>query len=126
MRWRVGDVNVFSLRDQLVGDYQRYVESFLDIADPRLKQTVADEMAGGLLWPEPRIGLNPTFAAGASVEELVDRKVLHDACREIFRVKPGSQPSRELKLYRHQVDAIEVAATVLGASSSEPDSAVRW
>ncbi len=104
-------MDVFKLRNDLVDDYRRYVESFLDIEDPTLQERVAEEMDSGLLWPEPKIGLNPSFEGGASVEKLSDKGVLDDACREIFRIKPEDGPSRDLNLHRHQVDAIEVAAT---------------
>ncbi len=104
-------MEVFALRDQLVGDYASYVRSFISIRDDRLRQTVEEGLSAGLLWPEPRIGLNPAFAPGGRVEELADRGVLHPECASIFHLKPDEGPTRELRLHRHQADAIEVAAT---------------
>lgn len=104
-------MNVFELRKELVDEYRRYTESFLDIKDPELNQRVRQELDRGLLWPEPFIGLNPSFAVGGSVEALADRKLLHDACREIFRIKDDRGLARTLTFHRHQVDAIEAAAS---------------
>ena len=41
-------MDVFALRNELVDEYKRYVESFLDIEDADLRQRVAQEMDGGL------------------------------------------------------------------------------
>ena len=42
----------------------------------------------GLLWPEPRIALNPAFAEGALIDDLCAQSVLHPLCGDIFRIKP--------------------------------------
>jgi hypothetical protein len=55
-------MNIFDFRDRLVGDYANYVRSFIAIQDDRIQERVKTELAEGLLWPEPSIGLNPTFA----------------------------------------------------------------
>ncbi|MGH9302323.1 MAG: DEAD/DEAH box helicase, partial [Acidimicrobiales bacterium] len=104
-------MDVFELRDQLVADYSSYVRSFISIRDERLRDTVEAELEAGLLWPEPRIGLNPAFAPGGRVEECCERGLLHPACADIFRIKPAEGPGKELRLHRHQAEALEVAAT---------------
>ncbi|MCY4632844.1 MAG: DEAD/DEAH box helicase [bacterium] len=65
----------------------------------------------GRLWPDPSIGLNPTFASGGRIDDLVGEGLLHSACRDIFRVNkvPDSPLGQQLRLHRHQEDAIRRA-----------------
>ena len=104
-------MDVFQLRNRLIDeDYQSFVSSFLQIRDPRIGARVTEELGEGRLWPEPRIGLNPAFESGGTVGELIDRGLLHDDCRDIFRAGKERGPGSELRFHRHQVDAIEAAA----------------
>jgi ATP-dependent helicase YprA (DUF1998 family) len=102
-------MDIFELRDQVIGDYRRYVTSFMALRDQRIKERVESKLEEGLLWPEPRIGLNPAFAPGGSVNALVDEGLLHPTCRSIFRagkqVGSGAQGT-PLQFHRHQADAI--------------------
>jgi ATP-dependent helicase YprA (DUF1998 family)/very-short-patch-repair endonuclease len=108
-------MNVFDLRRQLTEEYAAYTRSFITIRDPQLQEAVDRDLAAGLLWPEPIIQLNPAFAMGSSVDELVAEGVLHQECRWIFRTHKDLSPQgRLLRLYRHQSDAVRLAAT--GAS----------
>lgn len=110
-------MDVFQLRDRVIDEYRAYATSFVEIADPRIRQRVDEEIASGLLWPEPLIQLNPTFEVGGTIDELVDRGLLHEECRRIFRHKPApDDPAPDLppeglpiRLHRHQVEAIEAA-----------------
>lgn len=103
-------MNVFELRDRLIEDYRAYVTSFVSIRDSRIQTQVETELTGGLLWPEPRIALNPAFAPGAWIDELVQEQVLHPECAKIFRIKPTPQDAGEgLRLHRHQLDALLAA-----------------
>ena len=103
-------MNVFELRRKVIDDYSAYVRSFISIRDTRIRERVERDLEEGLLWPQARIGLNPAFAEGAWVDDLVAQKTLHDECSKIFRIKPGpDQDKGGLKLHRHQVEAIEAA-----------------
>lgn len=105
-------MDVFRLRDKIVlGDYASYTSSFIEIADERIHNEVKEKFASGLLWPDPLLQLNPSFASGGSIDALVQQKVLHPLCGEIFRLNksadnPHGQP---MQLYRHQTDAILAA-----------------
>jgi len=57
-------MDVFELRSRVVRDYERYIKSFIAIRDERIKAEVEENLDAGLLWPEPRIGLNPAFETG--------------------------------------------------------------
>jgi hypothetical protein len=41
-------MNVFDLRDRLVGDYASYTRSFIKIADPRISQAVESGLDAGM------------------------------------------------------------------------------
>jgi ATP-dependent helicase YprA (DUF1998 family) len=82
------------------------------IRDDRVREIVDEELKQGLLWPEPRIGLNPSFAEGAWIDDIVGQQLLHPECSQIFRIKPdASGTGSPLRLHKHQLDAV-VAARV--------------
>ncbi len=104
-------MDVFELRNRLIADYQEYVTSFMALRDSRIKERVETSLREGRLWPEPRIGLNPSFESGGLVDELVAEGLLHDSCRDIFRIGKSTADPRgdAMRLHRHQVDAIREA-----------------
>lgn len=106
-------MNVFELRGRLIDEYSDYVRSFVRIRDERIREHVDSALTAGLLWPPPRIQLNPAFASGGSVDALVAEGVLHPRCAEIFRVgKSAADPrGRPMRLHRHQADAVRAART---------------
>jgi len=75
-------MDVFQLRDNIIGDYSRYISSFIEIYDSRISETVEKEIKAGLLWPEPLIQINPPFAISDDIESLVDQKLLHPECKK--------------------------------------------
>lgn len=113
---RVGHtgLDVFGLRDRLVDDYEQFTRSFISFRDDRIRATVDAELDGGLLWPEPLVQLNPSFAAGDSIDELVANGTLHEGCSAIFRSgktegQAGRATGKPLRLYAHQTHAIRTA-----------------
>lgn len=105
-------MDVFRLREKLVGDYQQYVTSFINIRDGRMQKRVDEELDAGLLWPEPLIQLNPSFEPGGYVDDLVGEGLLHAEADKIFRLKDDHQDAgRRMRLHKHQVDAIRAAKT---------------
>jgi len=103
-------VNVFHLRDQLIHDYASFVSSFVNIRDAKVREYVESEFAAGTLWPEPLIQLNPSFERAETVDELIAEGILHEGCSRIFRRKTSPIDSgKEMRLYRHQSDAIRMA-----------------
>ena len=103
-------MDVFELRDNLVQDYSSFVESFIKIRDERIRDHVSSALSQGALWPQPLIQLNPSFEAGETIDELVDSGVLHEECRNIFRIKPDPKvDGGPLRLHRHQAEAVKAA-----------------
>ncbi|MBZ0119233.1 MAG: hypothetical protein K8H88_19725 [Sandaracinaceae bacterium] len=107
-------MDVFALRDHVVGEYARYVRSFVEIRDPRIASFVDEQMRKGVLWPDPLVQLNPAFQRGDAMQSLVGEGVLHPACTRIFASKKDGVPGEPFRLHRHQVEAIRAART--GAS----------
>jgi len=105
-------VDIFDFRNQLIQDYARYVKSFIQIRDHRIKEYVENFLDEESLWPEPLIQLNPSFAPGEWIDELVSTGVLHPECSRIFRKnKNDKSDGTELRLHRHQTEAINAAQT---------------
>src|SRR5579872_1807470 len=93
--------DVFALRDQVVSEYQRYVESFINILDHRLSDFVTGELDQGRLWPDPVLQLNPAFERAKKLKELAREGVILPETARFF--------GEELQLYRHQEEALRIA-----------------
>ena len=103
-------MDVFRLRNKVIGDYGTYVRSFLTIRDERIRALVKREMEGGFLWPDPLIQLNPSFEPGDTLRELIDAGELHPECMSIFRDKrEDGTVGAPFRLHRHQVDGVRAA-----------------
>jgi superfamily II DNA/RNA helicase len=100
-------VDVFGVRDRLIEDYREFTGSFVDIHDKAIREHVSERMSNGYQWPDPWLSLNPSFASGGTISELVGQDLLHEKAKDIFRLESGQQ----LRLHRHQKEAIEAART---------------
>ena len=65
-------MDLFALRNNIINDYSTYIQSFIEIRDQRIHDKVKAELGSGMLWLDPLIQLNPAFAWGGSVDDLVD------------------------------------------------------
>lgn len=79
-----GILDIFNLRNEVVSDYRRYIESFLKIREPRVDQFVHQELEKGQLWTDPLLQLNPFYKSGSTVTQLVQQGVLHPDCTQYF------------------------------------------
>ncbi|MEO8698259.1 MAG: DEAD/DEAH box helicase, partial [Acidimicrobiales bacterium] len=104
-------MDVFKLRDDLIGSYRRYAESFMQIQDHRISEHVKGALDEGRLWPYPQIGLNPAFRSGGTIDDLVEAGDLHPECSRIFRVGKNEREAigQPMTLHTHQVEAIRTA-----------------
>ena len=103
------NLDIFNLRDEVVGDYRRYIESFLKIRDPQVEAFVNQELERGELWSEPLVQLNPSYKPGASVTQLVQQGVLHPDCSRYF-----AKDGKPFQFHYHQEQAF------LAAQRQEP------
>jgi superfamily II DNA/RNA helicase len=104
-------MDVFRVRDRLIDDYREFSGSFVDIHDARIREHVAERMASGYQWPDPWLSLNPNFASGGTITDLVQQHLLHPECEKIFRLKEDDPDGPVLRLHQHQREAIEAART---------------
>jgi superfamily II DNA/RNA helicase len=105
-------MDVFRVRDQLIEDYRDFTGSFVEIHDKRIAAHVAERMDNGYQWPDPWLSLNPNFASGGTVTELIEAGLLQPECERIFRLKDTGNPDGPvLRLHLHQREAIEAGRT---------------
>lgn len=98
-------MDILKLRDSVISDYRKYVESFLDIRDEDIREKARGILEGGTLWPDPLLECNPGFEKGETIDELIEGGVLHEEMKHIFT---------GYHLHRHQAEAIK-----LGSSGQE-------
>ncbi len=77
-------LDIFKLRDEVIGDYRNYIESFLEIRDRRVSEFVKQELDRGHLWRDPLIQINPAYKKGADIDALINEGILHSECKKIF------------------------------------------
>ena len=102
-------MDVFRVRDRLIEDYREFTGSFVDIHDKTIREHVAERMALGYQWPDPWLSLNPNFASGGTITDLVAEGLLQPECERIFRLKDDGLDGSVLRLHQHQREAIEAA-----------------
>ncbi|MFG1956941.1 DEAD/DEAH box helicase [Nonomuraea sp. NPDC049028] len=108
-------MDVFKVHEQLIADYAAFTSGFTEIEDARIKEHVQKRLSEGEQWPDPYLSLNPNFASGGSIADLVRQRLLVKECERIFRVgKDDGAEGHVLNLHRHQREAVEIART--GAS----------
>ena len=104
-------MDVFTFRDRLVSEYQRFTRSFVTIRAADIKAHVDREYGAERFWPAPMIQLNPAFVPGGDIGQFVAEGLLHPECERIFRFgkTEDGAPGKPLTLHRHQEEAIRIA-----------------
>ena len=105
-------MDAFEVHRRLIADYQAFTEGFVSARDDRIADVIAEQSARGVQWPDPWLSLNPSFASGGRIEELVAAGLLHPENSRIFRPKTSLQDpgASSILLHCHQREAIEIAA----------------
>lgn len=99
-------MSIFDLSHDLIEDYGKYVQSFLNIGDDRVRRFVEQELLEEeRLWPEPLLQVNPNFDSAGTVQDLCDEGALHSLCGKIFY---DDQRNESRRLYRHQQEAVRL------------------
>ena len=93
-------MDVFSLRDTVVGEYKKFATSFTTVHAKDIRDQIEAIYAKNQYWPDPLIQLNPNYKAGRSIEALVKDGVLEPTCADIFK---------GVSLHRHQEEAVALA-----------------
>jgi ATP-dependent helicase YprA (DUF1998 family) len=95
--------NIFDLHKDILNDYKLYIDSFINIADPKILKKVEAEFDSDNLYPLPLIQFNPSFESGGKVEDLISREILVEEFNNIFYDETG----KSWGIYKHQAQAIE-------------------
>ena len=105
-------MNVFSLRDTVVEEYKQFATSFTTIHAEDIREQVDAIYAQNRYWPDPLIQINPRYRDGKTIDQMVEDKTLDPRTSEIFRlgVTAGAPRGRPMTLYRHQEQAVVLAA----------------
>lgn len=101
-------MSIFDLRQSVIDEYSKYVQSFLSIADERVRSFIEESLLKNqALWPDALLQLNPSYEMASTIQDLVKEGKLHSLCAKIF-CGDGGDP---IRLYLHQQEAIEKALT---------------
>jgi superfamily II DNA/RNA helicase len=98
-------MDVFALRDSVVGEYKKFATSFTTIYAEDLRRQVEAIYASDRYWPEPLIQVNPNYRQSTSVDRLVSGGTLEAQCAKVF-----SAAGTPLTLFKHQEQAIALAS----------------
>ena len=93
-------LDVFRLKDSVVSEYRDYLQSFVQVLDPRIDEYVNEMLKAGMLWPEAVLQLNPAFKMDLTLDELAGQGLLTEETARFF--------GPELRLYQHQREALEL------------------
>ncbi|MER5454637.1 protein kinase [Micromonospora sp. NPDC002389] len=106
-------MDVFGVHERLIKDYRAFTEGGTVIRNDRIAAFVEEDLNAKSQWPDPWVSLNPFFASGGSILELLTQGVLHQECARIFQARKtegGTEcDGRPLTLHQHQREAIERA-----------------
>ena len=109
-----GEFDIFDVHRRLISDYRAFTEGAAVIRDPRIAKFMEADLDAKSQWPDPWLSLNPFFADGGSVTDLVDNGLLHPECTRIFQAGKTSGGTtcdgRPIRFYQHQREAIEAAS----------------
>src|SRR3990172_10240526 len=94
-------MDVFRLREAVVGEYRDYVESFVRVLDPRIDGFVREKLAAGELWPDAVLQLNPAYVATDTLGELAQNGTLRPETARFF--------GESIRLHQHQREALTAA-----------------
>lgn len=75
-------LDVFSLRDAVVGEYRQFATSFTKIHAGDIRAQVDAIYASNRYWPEPLVQINPAYKRTTTVADLVASGAL-DPCEAV-------------------------------------------
>lgn len=92
-------MDAFKTHSKVIENYKNYLNSFLSIADERIKDEVEKVIMGEGLIPEPLIQFNPSFERGESLNSLIEQNLINHNLPKAFG---------DYVLYKHQIEAIKI------------------
>jgi len=63
-------MSIFDLRQTVIDEYSKYVQSFLSIADDRIRAFIEESLLKNqALWPDVLLQLNPSYEMASTIFE---------------------------------------------------------
>ena len=81
-------MNIFNVHENIISQYSRYISSFTDIEDKRIRDEVDAYFDKHRLWPQPLIQFNPAYAKGDSINKLCESGLLNNDIENVFKGYP--------------------------------------
>ncbi len=96
-------MDIFGLREHVVGQYRDYLSSSIRIHDPAIRAFVDEELARGVIWPDPVLQLNPAFTPDpdGDLDALAQKGAILPETARFF--------GGAMRLHQHQADALALA-----------------
>ncbi|MBD3376721.1 DEAD/DEAH box helicase [candidate division KSB1 bacterium] len=94
--------DILQLHADVMQDYKSYVNSFISIKDPAIKNELDHSNKDEQLWPEPLIQFNPAFETSRTTGELCEDGTLHPEMKHILG---------DYNLFTHQIKSIQTGKT---------------
>lgn len=91
-------MDIFKIHSEIIAEYESYINSFINISNPKINSVVRHELDNKRLWPDPLIQFNPSFEYSESIDKLIQNGIIHKSFSSIFKNN----------LFRHQVEAIKL------------------
>lgn len=98
-------MDVFALRDSIVGEYRRFATSFTAIHAEDIRAQVEAIYSQGRFWPDPLLQINPSYKRGLNLETPIANGALDPRTADIFRADGAP-----LSLYKRQEQAVVLAS----------------
>ncbi|MFB1484100.1 DEAD/DEAH box helicase [Corallococcus sp. RDP092CA] len=98
-------MDVFLLRDSIVGEYRKFATSFTTIHAEDIRAQVEAIYSEGRFWPDPLLQINPSYKRGLNLETLIANGALDPRTADVFRADGAP-----LSLYKHQEQAVVLAS----------------
>ena len=63
-------MSIFSIHSDIVKSYKEYVQSFVNIHDPRIKEIAEETLENGKLWPSPLLQFHQSYEIRKQTTEI--------------------------------------------------------
>jgi len=98
-------MDALKLHKSVISNYRDYLSSFINIKDDRVKEYVEAKFESEGFIPEPLIQFNPSYEKGESLNDLLEKGLIHKDLPKIIG---------DYELYKHQIEGIKIGATGRG------------
>ncbi|MEZ4942141.1 MAG: DEAD/DEAH box helicase, partial [Saprospiraceae bacterium] len=95
-------MHVFTLQNNIIRQYRSFLDSFIRIKHPAIREKVETDLQAGKLLPEPLLQFNPAYQEAGSVDALCQEGILESRLADTFS---------GYTLYQHQLEAIMLGAS---------------